>query len=615
MTENELQGVWQDIKFVAYTISKKTGIDKEEIINEIHESLEQNKHPREIAKNYGITEEDIYREAIRLYASPNDDYKSYNEMLQYVEQLVELGKEMENEYSPDEPKPFEVIIGTDKWSKELSEKYRIIPLVVHSGEELKFVEIVSDNPFEYSFYNLLSSKFDTTKVKIHFVDPTTFNDLMTKYFREIEVHVEEEDLDLDDSLEDLAQGPIVEFVNTVLSDALAKGASDIHFEPQPDGLKIRFRIDGLLKEQKYPDLENPNVAKSYKRKVVARIKVMANLNITEKRKPQDGRIKFPYKEEQVDIRVSTVPVIYGEKVVLRLLRKDPALLNLDNLGYLPDTLQKLKNLIEQPYGLILVTGPTGSGKSTTLYAALNYLLYIAQGTKNIMTAEDPVEYENPQLNQVPINPTAGLTFAAALRSFLRQDPDVILVGEIRDKETAEIAMHAAMTGHLVFATLHTNSAFDAPARLIDMGIEPFLVANSLIGVLAQRLARRVAKQDGKPLIKPFDKERAIPRSVREAYQELVEGKVMLPPEMKEAFINEPHPFIQAEKYKSRLAIHELLVVNEEIRDLILENAPGYKIQEEALKHDMRTLIHDAIIKMVVWRTIDLKEIMRVIATV
>jgi len=301
-----------------------------------------------------------------------------------------------------------------------------------------------------------------------------------------EIHIEGEEEERVEGLDLLhAQddSPAVSLVNSVLIKASAVGASDIHFEPYENEAVVRLRMDGILHDiLKVPVSTYQNV--------VSRIKVMSSLNVAERRVPQDGRIRVRIGNRDLDVRVSVVPTVFGERVVLRLLDKTGSLLTLDRLGLVPEDEGKVKRLARKPYGIVLVTGPTGAGKTTTLYAML---LYVKDPRKNIITIEDPVEYQIKGVSQIQVNPKVGLTFATGLRSILRQDPDIIMVGEIRDSETADIAVHAALTGHLVLSTLHTNDAPSAVTRLSDMGIEPFLIASSLEGIVAQRLVRRICE--------------------------------------------------------------------------------------------------------------------------
>jgi len=377
------------------------------------------------------------------------------------------------------------------------------------------------------------------------------------------------------------KAPIVELVDLIISKAAAYGASDIHLEPDETVFRIRYRIDGILQEVM-------SLSKQLESAVISRIKIMANLDIAEKRVPQDGRVKFQLPDRNIDLRVSTFPTVLGEKGVIRLLERSSILIDLDKLGFEPDVHYKFNNAIMKPNGIILVTGPTGSGKSTTLYAALDK---INSMDKNIVTIEDPVEYRMPVINQSQINPKAGYDFANGLRSILRQDPDIIMVGEIRDYETAEIAIRAALTGHLVLSTLHTNDACGAFIRLVDMGVEPFLVASSVICVMAQRLVRIICENC---------KVNYIPE--RYLIEKLKGSLINIPEELRGAKIK----FYKGEGceackkfgYKGRTCINEIVIPNEEIKSYIVNKAPTSTIKKLAReKYGMRTLREDGILKV------------------
>ena len=372
-----------------------------------------------------------------------------------------------------------------------------------------------------------------------------------------------------DLLDATDEAPIIRLVNSVLFQAVRQRASDIHFESFERGLVVRYRIDGVL----YPILTPPKHLQS---SIIARLKIMAGLNIAEKRLPQDGRFAIRTAGKDVDLRVSVLPTSHGERVVLRLLEKENRLLNLTEMGFSPDRLRTIQQLIRLTHGILLVTGPTGSGKTTTLYAALSE---INAPDKNIITVEDPVEYQLLGIGQMQVNPKINLTFAAGLRSILRQDPDVIMIGEIRDRETAEIAIHASLTGHLVFSTLHTNDAASAATRLIDMGIEPFLVASSVVAVLAQRLIRKVCP-DCKQAYQPDD-------------EELIRLGVV-PGKTKPTFYRGTGcPACTQTGYRGRTGIHELLVLDDEIRRLIGNKADAAAIRQSAVSRGMVLLKEEA----------------------
>lgn len=400
-----------------------------------------------------------------------------------------------------------------------------------------------------------------------------------------------QDLELDEEVgyDDPNQATIIRFVNAVLSQAIKERASDIHIEPYEKDLVVRYRIDGVLKESLRPSAK-------FKSTIVARVKIMAGMNIAEKRLPQDGRIRRKLGGREIDLRVSTVPVRHGERVVMRLLEKG-RVFSLDKIGMAGDTLTRFRELIQRPHGILLVTGPTGSGKSTTLYSAMTE---INGPDVNILTIEDPVEYEAQGIGQVQVNPKIDLTFASALRSFLRQDPDVIMVGEVRDSETALNAVQASLTGHLVFSTLHTNDAATAFARLCDMKVEPFLVADTMLGVIAQRLVRTLCTQC---------KRQYVPTEV-----ELIEagcskeqiGQVGNATVYKAVGCRECNQL----GYSGRTGIYELLENSDAIQHLVIQNAPSGQIKKVAVENGMFTLFDDGVRKVFQGQT-TFEEIKRV----
>jgi type IV pilus assembly protein PilB len=383
----------------------------------------------------------------------------------------------------------------------------------------------------------------------------------------LEVLEEEDDLDVADLAESADEAPVVRLVNLILTDALKRAASDIHVEPYEKSYRVRFRIDGVLYEIMNPPMKLRDA-------ICSRLKILAKLDIAEKRLPQDGRIKlkmkFQGKVKELDFRVSTLPTLHGEKVVMRLLDKDNLMLDMTKLGFEKSSLKYFEEAIFQPYGMVLVTGPTGSGKTNTLYSALSR---INTPEVNIMTAEDPVEFQLPGINQVQMKESIGLNFAAALRSFLRQDPNIVLVGEVRDFETAEIAIKAALTGHLVLSTLHTNDAPSTINRLMNMGIEPFLVATSLNLVVAQRLIRRVCPKCRQPDDVPVQALLNIGFSESEAPTiELFKGRGC--------------DECNQRGYKGRIGIYEVMRISEDIRELILSGASAIELRRKALEEGM-----------------------------
>jgi type IV pilus assembly protein PilB len=395
-------------------------------------------------------------------------------------------------------------------------------------------------------------------------------DLSEESTSDLEVLEEEQDLDLATLEEESEQAPVVKLVNLVLTDAIKRGASDIHIEPYEKEYRVRYRIDGILYEMMHPPLK-------LKEAITSRCKIMARLDIAEKRLPQDGRIKIKTKisgkSKDLDYRVSVLPTLFGEKIVMRLLDKDKLMLDMTKLGFEPESLRKFEAAILKPYGMVLVTGPTGSGKTNTLYSALQR---INTPEVNIMTAEDPVEFNLSGINQVQTREQIGLNFAAALRSFLRQDPNIILVGEIRDFETAEVAIKAAMTGHLVLSTLHTNDAPSSISRLMNMGIEPFLVATSVHMIVAQRLVRRICSFCKEPFEMPP------PALTQVGFSEHESRTLKL-------FRGRGCERCSNTGYKGRVGLYEVLEIDDELREMILSGGSAYELRQKAIQNGMMTL--------------------------
>lgn len=407
---------------------------------------------------------------------------------------------------------------------------------------------------------------------------------------DVEFGDEEEAVNAVDLQNMAEEAPVVRLVNAILVDAIRNNASDIHLEPYEKSMRVRFRIDGVLKEVMRPPLKLRNA-------IVSRIKIMSNLDIAERRLPQDGRIKLKLGHgREMDFRVSVLPCLFGEKVVMRLLDKSNLQLDMTKLGFEPRALTDFKEAIHRPYGMVLVTGPTGSGKTTTLYSALSELNTV---TENISTAEDPVEFNLMGINQVQMHDAIGLNFAAALRSFLRQDPDIIMVGEIRDFETAEIAVKSALTGHMVLSTLHTNDAPSTISRLLNMGIEPFLVTSSVNLILAQRLARKLC---------PFCRKQAVVDAETLRNAQVPEDKIPT------AQVYEPGPGCDKcnNGFKGRIALYEVMVFGEELRNAVLQGWSTAELKAEAIRLGMQTL-RMAGINKVLEGTTSLTEVCRVTA--
>ncbi|MCK8816857.1 type IV-A pilus assembly ATPase PilB [Natroniella sulfidigena] len=450
---------------------------------------------------------------------------------------------------------------------------------VHTGCEITPV-IASPEEIEYA----INQYYGNEDVVNEFVE-----DISSRVQRE-----EDGELGLNRLRQMVEEAPVVKLVNNIIEEGIQLKASDIHIEPQEEIVRVRYRVDGVL----YNEMNVPRHTHSA---LISRIKIMAGLDIAKRRVPQDGRVELDLENREVDLRVSILPTIKGEKVVIRILDKSSLMLDLKQLGFLPGQERLFKRLINQPYGMILITGPTGSGKTTTLYSALKSL---NSSEQNIITVEDPVEYRLDGVNQVQTNPKAGLDFANGLRSILRQDPDIIMVGEIRDKETAEIAIHAALTGHLVLSTLHTNQASGALARLVNMGVEPFLVASSVLGVVAQRLLRTLCDDCKTTKELPEDFDQKLDSFKGKLEQNADEGSGL------ERFGPQGCRVCNQTGYRGRTAIHELLEVDGELEKLVMRNASASEIEDLAKEKGLITLEGSGLMKVEQGVT-SLEEVMRV----
>jgi type IV pilus assembly protein PilB len=465
----------------------------------------------------------------------------------------------------------------EKVDLNLARTHQVIPL---RCDEMG-IELAMRRPLDYQTVEALRFILNQDILAVP-CDPDVFDGELERYYPEkvdsvadivAEFNINPEELEEEGDDEDLANAaPIIKFVDAVIKQAVHDKASDIHFEPFEKNFRIRYRVDGALYEM-------PPPPRSLAAPVISRIKIISGLNISERRRPQDGRIQMKVNGRPVDLRVSCLPTSHGESVVLRVLDRSVVNLQLDALGIGQDVLDKIRELIHLPNGILLVTGPTGSGKTTTLYSALGE---INNPEDKLLTAEDPVEYDIEGIVQCPINDAVGMTFEKALRAFLRQDPDRILVGEIRDFVTAQIAVEASLTGHFVFSTLHTNDAASTVTRLADMGVEPFLIASSLVGVLGQRLIRRVCKNCMTEYI-PTDED--LDRLNLERGQ--VEGKTFV--------YGKGCPICNNTGYKGRKALTELLVVNNELREMISNGAPANELADKACEYGMRPLREDGLL--------------------
>lgn len=418
--------------------------------------------------------------------------------------------------------------------------------------------------------------------------------VMSDFGMDVEVQDNEEEELSAEQLKALGEdAPVIRLANLIISQAIQDKVSDIHIEPMKDSLRVRYRVDGVM-------IDAMTLPKKIVAPLLSRFKIVANMDIAEKRVPQDNRISAVIGGKEYDFRVSTLPLIHGEKIVMRVLDKGGINVGLNKLGFMPQNQATIEDMCSKSYGIILVTGPTGSGKSTTLYSILNE---VSDGTNNIITIEDPVEYELGGINQCGVNVRAGMTFAAGLRAMLRQDPDVIMVGEMRDTETATIAMEAALTGHLVLSTLHTNDAASAPTRLIDMEVEPFLIASSIICVLAQRLCRVVCPKCGSETIVPASEFRTVGLPID--HTEFANGGDIT------VRVGAGCEACKKTGYKGRTGVHEIMVVTDEIRDQILLKQPGHILRTLALKDGMKTLQMDAVSKIIAGTT-NVQEVLRVL---
>ncbi len=470
--------------------------------------------------------------------------------------------------------------------EEVALKHTVLP-VNRAGSTLILATADPSNIFAiddikfltgYNIEVVVASEEAIKRAVDRFYDQTSsLDDVMADFDdSDLEVIQDDEDLDIGELARESEDAPVVKLVNLILTDAIKKIASDIHIEPYEKEFRVRYRIDGVLYEVMKPPMKLKNA-------ITSRVKIMSELDIAERRLPQDGRIKLKLgRGREMDYRVSVLPTLFGEKTVLRLLDKSNLQLDMTKLGFESEQLEVFKNSIHQPYGMVLVTGPTGSGKTTTLYSALSEL---NKTSENISTAEDPVEYNLTGINQVQMHEDIGLNFAASLRSFLRQDPDIIMVGEVRDFETAEIAVKAALTGHMVLSTLHTNDAPSTINRLLNMGIEPFLVSSSVNCIVAQRLARRVCEECREP-----DPETRVDELVRAGMEEIKANDVT-------PYRGRGCRTCSETGFKGRMALYEVMPIGDELKEFVLNGASATELKREAIRLGMVTLRQSALHKL------------------
>lgn len=483
--------------------------------------------------------------------------------------------------------------------RHIAEKYRVI--VVAKNEEAKKITLAMSNPLnifaiddirmltQFDVNPVLASENDITKILgSSYTQLDSASQILEgmsveedEEFKKIE---EEENLSTSELVAAADEGPVVQISNSIIMQAVKDGASDIHIEPTKTSVRVRFRIDGVLHEEmKFP--------RKLHAALISRFKILAKLDIAERRIPQDGRIPLKVEGREIDLRVASLPTVWGEKATMRILDKSSVLIGLERLGFESDDLQKFQRLINKPYGIIFVTGPTGSGKTTTLYAVLNELNHI---DRNIISIEDPIEYQLPGVAQAQVNVKAGMSFAGALRSMLRQDPDIVMVGELRDKETAEIAVQASLTGHLVLATIHANDTSSTVTRLFHMGVEPFLVSSSVVCILAQRLIRKICPECKDDYMPP-------PESL---------ARIGIPPGTK-LYRGKGCAFCRNSGYMGRMGVYELLELDDELRQLVTMKASAPEIRKKSLESGMYTLQQDGIRKVINGQT-SIEECMRVL---
>ncbi len=554
----------------------------------------------ETLKNLGVVNDSQIDRALKVQTDTKERFSQILSKLGYISN-ENLAKALLPQFGilPLEISKYNLQIDlTDEIPPELAMHHRLIPL--NKGDVM--LKVATDDPFNFLALNNLE-EFCSKHLELELTTKEEFDEAFEKIYGQGKV--EEEDIDimikkmgkqnlpvgdaavLTQEKVSKEEAPVIRLVSLLITEAVKNRASDIHVEPLEGKLRVRYRIDGVLREV-------PGPPQKLRGSVISRLKLMAGLDIAEKRLPQDGRIRINLLGKDLDLRVSTLPGIYGESTVLRILDKSSLLIDLSEVGFLPEDQQKFEELISMPNGMILVTGPTGSGKTTTLYAALSK---INQPNKKIITIEDPVEYQISGINQVQIKPQIGLTFASGLRSMLRQAPDVILIGEIRDFETATIAIQASLTGHLIFSTLHTNDAASAVTRLVDMGVKPYLAASTVEAVLAQRLVRKVCPSCKKPHQPTEDELAALDIKEKDA---------------KNVTFYQGTGCSECSHtgYKGRLAIFELLIVSDSLRELFFEKVSSSVIRDKACEEGMRTLRRDGIKKVFAGMT-TLAEVVRV----
>lgn len=554
----------------------------------------------EILINQGLINSEQLKRA--LEAQKTDGKKKLGEILvsQGILTQKQLLQALQHVYEAEYIELDEVILDPEIVTiipKRIAVRYKIVPLSKENGT----LTIAMANPLDVNTIDYIK-EYTKLDVVPKLASEEDISNALSSYYEaggKIDDILEKVDVstvsDFGDEvnlsqLEAISQeAPVIQLVNMIIVQAIKERASDIHLEPNKRGLLVRYRIDGILHDIRM-------LPARIKPAIISRVKILSRMDIAERRLPQDGRFQLKFGAREVDLRISSIPTVYEEKIVMRLLDKSQGLISLENTGFTKTQLQEFRSMISSSYGIILITGPTGSGKSTTLYGALNEIDSVE---KNVITVEDPVEYKLERVNQINVLPKINLTFANALRSILRQDPDIIMIGEMRDSETAHIAVQSALTGHLVFSTLHTNDAVSSLTRMIDMGIAPFLISSSVVGVMAQRLVRKICPK----CIEEYFPEKGVLDNLKINFE--IPNRDNL-----KFYRGKGCDYCKNTGYRGRTAIFEVVRINDEIRSMIMKNTSSNVIKDIAIKNGMRTLLDSGIQKVLNGET-TIDEVLRV----
>ena len=554
----------------------------------------------EILINQGLINSEQLKRA--LEAQKTDGKKKLGEILvsQGILTQKQLLQALQHVYEAEYIELDEVILDPEIVTiipKRIAVRYKIVPLSKENGT----LTIAMANPLDVNTIDYIK-EYTKLDVVPKLASEEDISNALSSYYEaggKIDDILEKVDVstvsDFGDEvnlsqLEAISQeAPVIQLVNMIIVQAIKERASDIHLEPNKRGLLVRYRIDGILHDIRM-------LPARIKPAIISRVKILSRMDIAERRLPQDGRFQLKFGAREVDLRISSIPTVYEEKIVMRLLDKSQGLISLENTGFTKTQLQEFRSMISSSYGIILITGPTGSGKSTTLYGALNEIDSVE---KNVITVEDPVEYKLERVNQINVLPKINLTFANALRSILRQDPDIIMIGEMRDSETAHIAVQSALTGHLVFSTLHTNDAVSSLTRMIDMGIAPFLISSSVVGVMAQRLVRKICPK----CIEEYFPEKGVLDNLKINFEIPNQDNLKF-------YRGKGCDYCKNTGYRGRTALFEVVRINDEIRSMIMKNTSSNVIKDVAIKNGMRTLLDSGIQKVLSGET-TIDEVLRV----